>query len=128
VLLESGAIADAVARSNGNEDSAVGTILALAGVATWVAGAVTNPAADIRGWQELPDALWLVRADPPPGEHTLEVDGRRYTVQIPDRGTVVQLIPHLAPGGARTFGEPCRKCDVPLAIPGTPPPPEEETP
>jgi hypothetical protein len=128
VLLESGAIADAVADSHDREDSTVGTVLAIAGLVTWIAGAATNPAADTRAWLELPDTLWLVRADPPPGEHTLRVDEREYTVLIPDRGTVNHLIPRLAPGGARTFGEPCRKCDVPLAIPGASPPPEEETP
>lgn len=100
-----------------------GAVLQLAGAVLWIGGALTNPAADVRGWTELPDQLWLVRADPAPGEHRLQIDGNAYTVSIPDRGTVSHLIPGRSPGGVATFGEPCQQCEapsLPLAIPGPP--------
>ncbi len=113
VLLEAG---DAASYS---DDDTVAAVLYILGAVTWIAGAAANPRADTRNWELLPDALWMVRADPTPGEHQLTVDGRSYTVQIPDDGTVVQVIPALQPGGPESFGEACIKCDVPLAIPST---------
>ncbi|MEZ4237684.1 MAG: hypothetical protein R3F59_16360 [Myxococcota bacterium] len=111
-LVASGDIARAV-----DDDSPVAAVLYLVGALTWVAGALTNPAADVRAWSELPETLWLVAADPAPGRHRLVVDGRTYEVDVPDRGTVVQWIPSLPPGGAPSFGEPCSACDAPLALP-----------
>ncbi len=110
------------------DSGAVGTILYVAGAVTWVAGAVTNPRADTRTWSLLPDELYLVAANPPPGAHRLTLDGRTYTVEIPDDGTVVHLIPRLDPGGASVFGKKCVACIVPepeeasgpLAIPAPP--------
>ena len=113
LLLEAGEVAAA------SDESAEATVLYILGLTTWVAGAVINPRADTRNWELLPDALWMARADPTPGPHTLTVDGRTYAVDIPDEGTIVQLIPGLAPGGLERFGEPCVRCDVPLAIPVT---------
>ncbi|MCA9491607.1 MAG: hypothetical protein KC621_16860, partial [Myxococcales bacterium] len=102
VLIASGDVAHAV---RGPEDSgAVGTALQIAGVVVWVAGALSNPAADVRTWTELPETLWLVSADLPPGSHELQVGRRRYTVKVPDDGTVVHLIPALPPGGVTEFG------------------------
>jgi len=105
-----------------------GAVLQLIGAVMWLGGALANPSADVRGWTELPDRLWLVRADPAPGRHSLTVDGRPYTVEIPDQGTISHLIPGRPPGGSPTFGEPCRECpparepepeaaSAPLAIP-----------
>ncbi len=120
VLFETGNIVNAT-RSE-DQDSTVGTVLAVVGAVTFIAGVVANPQADTRTWMELPDTLWLVRADPTPGDHQLTVGDRSYTLQVPDTGTVVQLIPHLAPGGPSTIGTPCTVCQVPLALPsGTPP-------
>ncbi len=103
-LLVSGDVARALQDS---EDSgAVGTVLYLAGVTTWVAGALANPRADTRAWLELPEGLWLVAEDLPPGEHEVRVGPRAYTVNIPADGTVVHLIPALPPGGAKAFGGP----------------------
>lgn len=107
-----------VANSMGGEGSGeVAAVLYLIGAVTWVAGAVTNPAADTRTWELLPESLWMVSADPGPGRHQLVVDGRDYTVDIPDKGAVVQLIPALPPNGASTFGVPCTRCEGPLAVP-----------
>ncbi|MEN0063077.1 MAG: hypothetical protein AAGA48_13060 [Myxococcota bacterium] len=103
-----------------NDDA--GAVVQLVGAALWLGGAIANPAADIRAWSQLPDRLWLVRAEPSPGSHRLTIGDRSYTVQVPDGGTVSHLIPGREPGGPATFGEPCRRCDpppaeVPLAIP-----------
>ncbi len=119
-LLVSGDVANAMREPEG--DSTLATVLYVAGAVTWVAGAIANPAADTRAWTELPDTLWLVRADPLPGPHELVVDGVRYEVHIPDRGTVHHLVPSLPPGGVSAFGEPCRKCEAPLALPQADPP------
>ena len=113
VLVEAGDVAAA------SDDSTAAAILYILGLTTWVVGAIVNPRADTRNWELLPDALWMVRADPPPGEHQLRVNNRSYTVQIPDDGTVVQLIPALQPGGPASFGQACIRCEAPLAIPAT---------
>ncbi len=102
----------------------VGTVLYIAGAVTWVAGALTNPAADVRTWHELPDELYLAAVDLTPGPHDVQIDGRSYTVEIPDRGTVMQLIPSLPPHGARAFGTPCVACEAPLAVPAASPNPK----
>ena len=112
-LVEAGDVAAA------SDEGAVAAVLYILGLTTWVAGAVANPRADTRNWELLPDALWMLRADPMPGAHELSVGNRTYTVQIPDDGTVVQLIPALPPGGPASFGEECVRCEVPLAIPAT---------
>lgn len=130
-------IAGDVARSmQTSEDSgAVATALYVLGAATWVAGAVTNPRADTRTWTELPDELYLVAASPPPGPHRITLDGRSYTVEIPDHGMVTHLVPSLEPGGASVFGRACVACDAPvgpadapLAIPAETSPPTGGTP
>ncbi|HHO53758.1 MAG TPA: hypothetical protein ENK18_23520 [Deltaproteobacteria bacterium] len=114
-LLASGDIANALEDSG--DTGIVATVLYLAGAVTWVAGALTNPAADTRGWFELPDELWLARADPAPGQHTLVIDGITYQVDIPDIGSVIHLVPGAPPGGVQRFGTPCRTCEAPLARP-----------
>lgn len=101
-LLQAGDVARAL--QSQDDGGVVGTILYVAGIATFVAGALSNPEADTRAWLELPDTLWLVAADPPPGPHVLEVQGRRYQVDVPEAGGIVHLIPALPPGGARTIG------------------------
>jgi hypothetical protein len=118
-LLAAGDVANA---SAGQASDEVALALYLLGAVTWVAGAVTNPAADTRSWDLLPESLWIASADPGPGRHRLEVDGRTYEVDVPDEGSVVQLIPALPPGGASAFGTPCSRCepsgeDLPLALP-----------
>ena len=99
------------------EDDTLAAILYIAGAVVYVGGILVNPRADTRSWDTLPDALWMVRVDPPPGTHDLQIDGQRYTVEIPDRGTVSQIIPFLRPRGPRTFGTPCKTCEDPLALP-----------
>jgi hypothetical protein len=89
----------------------------VAGIFTWIAGATTNPRADVRAWEDLPDDLYLLVGDPSPGTHQLRIDGQDYTVDIPDVGTVVHLIPNTAPWGVRHFGTPCVRCDAPIALP-----------
>jgi tetratricopeptide (TPR) repeat protein len=108
--------------ANATDEPVVAVFAYAAGAITWIAGVATNPRADTRAWESLPDQLWLVVADPAPGTHTLVLDGHSYSVDIPDRGSVVHLIPNTAPYGAAHFGTPCISCDVPLAIPsgGTP--------
>jgi hypothetical protein len=106
-------IAGDVARATqGAEDSgAIGTALYVLGAATWVAGAVANPRADTRAWQELPDQLYLVTADPEPGRHVLSIDGREITLDVPDRGTVSYVVPTTPPFGATSIGRPCVRCE-----------------
>lgn len=113
-LLEAGNVASYAA-----EDSALGPVLYILGAATWIAGAATNPRADIRQWELLPDTLWLAAADPLPGDHELSVGTRSYTLQVPDPGgpSTMVLIPRLPPGGPSTVGVPCAVCEPPTAIP-----------
>ncbi|MEQ1500621.1 MAG: hypothetical protein ABMB14_00250 [Myxococcota bacterium] len=125
-LLVSGDVARSLQDSN--DSGAVGTALYVIGAATWVAGAIANPRADTRGWDELPEGLWLVTADAGPGPHQLVIDGRTYRMDLPDDGQVVTSIPSLPPGGRTTLGRPCTTCaapateaiDAPLAIPQSP--------
>lgn len=118
-LLHAGDLANALAE----DDTPLAPVLYVAGAATWIAGALTNPRADTRQWEHLPDALWLVRADPRPGDHHLAVDGRAYRVQIPDHGRVTTLLPRLEPGGPPTFGAPCHDaCPSSDPAPGAPVP------
>lgn len=88
---------------NYGDNSSAGLALQLAGLLTWLGGALTHAEADVRAWQELPDTLWLVRADLPPGTHDVRIDDRSYRVKIPERGHVSHLVPRMAPGGPRSF-------------------------
>jgi hypothetical protein len=99
------------------ENGALAAALYIAGAAVWISGAITNPAADVRQWGLLPDQLWVTTANPLPGTHTLVLDGRTYTVDIPDKGTTLKLIPRLQPHGSKHFGTPCTQCETELAIP-----------
>lgn len=105
------------------ESTELANALYLAGGASWLLGALANPTADTRQWDLLPDALWLVRADPPPGEYILELEGREFLLQVPDEGPVFALIPALPPGGPDVLGKPCVCCapdstqSRPLAVP-----------
>ncbi|MBA2321038.1 MAG: hypothetical protein H0V89_07775 [Deltaproteobacteria bacterium] len=107
VLAEAGTIAS---YSGGEHSDEVAVALWIAAGATWIAGAISSPEADTRQWSYLPDTLWLVRANPDPGVHTLDIGGRSYTLDIPDRGRVVRYIPATEPGGANRFGTPCVSC------------------
>ena len=103
--------------ANATDVPELAAVAYIAGALTWIAGALTNPEADTRAWTEIPDEIYLVAADPTPGTHTLTIDGRRYTVDIPDDDTIVHLVPNLQPWGADAFGAPCTACEAPLAIP-----------
>jgi hypothetical protein len=124
-LIASGDVASSI---GGNSSGEVAAVFYLLGAATWVAGAIANPAADTRTWHELPEYLWLVTANPPPGTHTLEIDGKTYEVDIPDSGSVVHLVPALPPGGPSKFGEACLRCEAPAAIPAVQLPPSQFAP
>jgi hypothetical protein len=102
--------------AQGEHSDEVAIALWIAAGAVWVAGIVSNPEADTRQWTDLPDTLWLVRADPAPGVHHLRVGDREYTVDIPDHGRVVRYLPSLPPGGANRFGTPCVQC-APAPVP-----------
>jgi tetratricopeptide (TPR) repeat protein len=99
-LLEAGDVANAL-RNPRTDDGAVAAALYLAGAAVWVAGAVTNPRADTRAWDDLPDTLWLVGVDPGPGTHELRVDGVTRTFEIGDLPGERQPVSILIPGGGR---------------------------
>lgn len=99
------------------ENSDLAGVFYLAGGLSWLLGALTNPTADTRQWDLLPDALWLVRADPPPGEYALDVDGREFVLQVPDDGTVFAVLPALPPGGPSVLGRPCARCAPPEPSP-----------
>jgi hypothetical protein len=73
--------------ANSSGDATVSTVLYVASAVVFVAGALTNPQADTRAWEELPDRLWLHAADPPPGPVEVIVNGRPTTVVIPPSGT-----------------------------------------
>jgi hypothetical protein len=76
---------------------------AIVGGILTVTSLVTNPAADIRQWEQLPDAWYLVAVHVSPGQHSLEIDRRTYAVTVPERGQTVRLIPRLLPGGVGAF-------------------------
>ena len=102
-------VADAIAyqeRYDRDDDphSEVAAALYLIGGAMFVAGALTNPAADVRAWELMPEAWYLVAEQLPPGHHALEVEGRTYALTVPERGQAVALVPRLEPGGPRQLG------------------------
>lgn len=106
VLLE---VADAVAfheryDGDGQYGSEVATALYVIGGAMFVAGAITNPSADVRAWELMPEAWYLVAGRLEPGQHALEVEGRRYALSVPSRGQAVALVPRLEPGGPERLG------------------------
>jgi hypothetical protein len=94
VLMELGNVAEA------NRNGELATALYVVGGLSFLAGAATNPAADVREWALLPDELWLVAATLPPGPVALHVGGRDRTLDVPENGRVFALIPDLPPGGA----------------------------
>lgn len=98
ILLE---VAEAAARSS--EEEVAGALL-VAGAALYVSGLFTNPAADIRQWELLPESWYLVTTRLEPGEHPLQIERREYTLSVPARGQLVALVPQLAPGGAPIIG------------------------
>lgn len=119
VLLEASEIAYYSQNPNSESDSMVALILGLAGIGVYLTGAFTNPRADTRGWDTLPDSLYLARLDVGPGEHKLLIDGQPFTVQVPDDRRMSHLVPARSPRGARVFGTPCTQCSTP-APGGTP--------
>lgn len=81
-----------------NDDLAL--VTAIAGAALILTGALTNPRADIRQWGGVPEAWYLLTADLPPGTHTATLDGRTLTLEVPERGQLVQHITALPPHGS----------------------------
>jgi hypothetical protein len=79
-LLEAGDVANVLRDSD--QGGYVAAALYIAGGVVWIAGAATNPRADVRAWDDLPESLWLVAADPPPGPHEIRVDGWKAQVEI----------------------------------------------
>jgi hypothetical protein len=76
---------------------------AIVGGILTVTSLVSNPAADIRQWEQTPDAWYLVAVHVPPGQHSLEIDRRTYAVTVPEHGQTVRLVPRLFPGGVGAF-------------------------
>jgi hypothetical protein len=89
---------------DGDTHSEAATALYIIGGALFVAGALTNPSADIRAWELMPEAWYLVAARLPAGAHSLEIEGRSYALSVPSRGQAVALLPSLEPGGPRQIG------------------------
>lgn len=88
-------IADVLA--SGNETAqAIAAVFYVTGCVLMVSSVATMPQADIREWGMLPEELFLVSARLPAGEHALTVDGHTTSVQIPEQGQVMQLLPRLA--------------------------------
>ncbi len=96
-LLQLGDIAD-MADADG-----AATALRVAGLASMLVSAATNPAADTREWALIPEGIWLVPVRSPPGKHHLQINDRTYTLDVPTRGSSLCLIPRLAPGGASSI-------------------------
>ncbi|MEQ1565018.1 MAG: hypothetical protein ABMA64_05225, partial [Myxococcota bacterium] len=86
-LVEAGDVASQIARDS--DDQTVALALYAVGAAVWIAGAATNPAADTRAWDDLPETLWLVALDPAPGPHELRVDGRVVPIHVGEQPTSV---------------------------------------
>ena len=85
------------------DNDQLGAIAAIAGGAVLISGLVTNPAADVRAWEHAPGGWYLVATPATPGPHTVEVGPRTYTVEVPERGSAVHLLPRLRPGGERSL-------------------------
>lgn len=95
-------LAGDIADAAGNSD--LGLVADLFALGAAVSSLATNPAADIRAWELIPEHYFIVGIDAEPGDHTLTVDNRRYALQVPARGQAVHLIPALHPGGPTTLG------------------------
>ncbi|MEL6347267.1 MAG: hypothetical protein AAFV53_29395 [Myxococcota bacterium] len=95
VLLE---MAEVAARRDNEEEAAA---LCIAGGLLYLSGIFTNPSADIRQWEMLPEGYFLAAATVEPGDHALLIAQREYTLVVPPRGQVVAVVPELAPGGAK---------------------------
>jgi hypothetical protein len=104
-ILGAGLLYGAGAAWASGDNQAAGA-LAIAGAITWLAGVFTNPAADTRAWELLPDSLHLVGLRLSPGSHTLEVDGRAYTVHVDGSDLQFFPVPQLVPGGSPVLGTP----------------------
>jgi hypothetical protein len=93
---------DSVLHSAGGDSGAgvLGAILVGIGIAAATSGAAANPAADIRAWDFVPEEYYLLTANLPPGEHTLEVQGVTFPITVPEHGRAVELITR----DARRFG------------------------
>lgn len=91
-----------VAYATGNDT--LGVVGDVVSIVALVSSVATNPAADIRQWELAPGQWYIAGIDAPPGEHTVQVGGRSYTVRVPRRGQAVHLVPALPPGGPSTLG------------------------
>ncbi len=76
---------------------------ALVGGVLAISSMVTNPAADVRQWEHAPGGWYLVAVPATPGEHRVNIGQRGYTVNVPNQGTAVHLIPRLPPGGEKSL-------------------------
>ncbi|MDP6931650.1 MAG: hypothetical protein QGG40_01980, partial [Myxococcota bacterium] len=95
--------AGAIAGAQGNED--LEQALELLGLGLWIAGAATNPAADVRQWDFVPESWWLVTGDWAPGRHGVRIDGRVHEIDVPERGQLFVLFPAMRPGSAPPPGQ-----------------------
>ena len=87
-----------IAAWSDNDDLAI--VAAILGGGLFLSGALTNPKADIRAWREVPETWFLVTANPAPGTHQLQLRGRTYTLEVPERGQLVAYLTSLPPYGA----------------------------
>lgn len=86
-----------IAHITDNDELAI--VAAVAGAVLTISSLATNPAADIRQWEQAPGGWFLVAERVPPGTHDVRIGRRTYTVTVPERGQVVRLVPQLEPGG-----------------------------
>jgi hypothetical protein len=100
VLLE---LAEAAAHSDAPPQ--VAAAFAVAGCCLIAGGAVTNPQADIRQWEGIPEDYWLVAGTWPPGVHDLRVDGQERRIVVPTRGQLVAAIPARPGAGKAVLGD-----------------------
>lgn len=100
ILLE---IADAAAHSDAPPQ--VAAAFAVAGCCLMVGGAVTNPQADIRQWEGIPEDYWLIAGTWPPGVHALRIDGHERRIVAPTRGQLVAAIPARPGAGKAILGD-----------------------
>ena len=86
------AVLEAELLTGSDTGGGIGAALAAIGLAAMISAAATNPEADIRRWEAVPESWYLVTAALPPGPHELVVEGRTFEVTVPEQGQAVELI------------------------------------
>lgn len=87
-----------------DRNSPLAPALAIVGCVSLTSAAIITPRADTRGWEQIPDSFLLLAGRFGPGAHSLDIDGRRYTLQVPEDGQLVAVLPWTPPWGLGSGG------------------------